>query len=109
MVLVVAVGCGPALSQAPSSTSPQATANQNRTLILAHRYEPASLGAKVLGSNGPLTTSRLFNAALALIDDRGNPQGYLAETLPQLNTDTSRIATDGKMETRHPLRATLTL
>src|SRR5437773_6569728 len=89
--VVVVGGCSPAPSQAPSSTIPQPTANQNRTLILAHRYEPASLGAKVLGSNGPLTTSRLFNAALALIDDRGSPQGYLAETLPQLNTDTWRV------------------
>ncbi len=62
----------------------------------------------MLGSNGPLTTTRLFNAALVQFDDKGNPRPYLAETLPQLNTDSWRVFPDGRMETTYQLRSGLT-
>jgi peptide/nickel transport system substrate-binding protein len=50
------------------------------------------------------TVSRLFNAGLALRDGEGNFRPYLAETLPQLNTDTWTVTPDGRMETTYRLR-----
>jgi peptide/nickel transport system substrate-binding protein len=76
--------------------------------VLAHRYEPSNLAPKVLQSNGTFNTARLFNAALTLVDDEGNPRPYLAEALPQLGTDTWRVFPDGRMETTYTLRDGLT-
>src|SRR5947199_10653182 len=98
--------CSPAQSQAPARVEEQP--RPSRTLVVAHRYEPAVLAPKALGSNGPLTTTRLFNAALAEFDHKGLPRPYLAEALPQLNTDTWQITPDGRMETTYRLRSGLT-
>src|SRR5206468_12355422 len=81
---------------------------QSRTLVAAHRYEPSYLAAKVLGSNGPLNTSRLFNASLTVYDNAGLARPYLAETVPQLNTESWRLFPDGRMETTYQLRSGLT-
>jgi len=53
------------------------------------------------------TTTRLFNAGLDLLDDRTVAQPYLAEALPQLNTDSWRVLPDGRMETVYHLRPNL--
>jgi peptide/nickel transport system substrate-binding protein len=116
VLTVMLVGCAPAQNQAQTQTqSPSQAAapaavqsTPGRTLVLAHRYEPATLAPKIIGSNGPLTTTRLFNAALSVIDDKGQAVPYLAEALPQLNTDTWRVLPDGKMETTYRLRENLT-
>jgi peptide/nickel transport system substrate-binding protein len=55
-----------------------------------------------------VVTKRLFNAALALIDSAGNARADLAETLPQLNTESWRVFPDGRMETTYTLRPNLT-
>src|SRR5438094_10553337 len=106
LVLAALVGCGPAQTQAPAPVAEQP--RPSRTLVVAHRYEPAILAPKALGSNGPLTTTRLFNAALVQFDNKGVPRPYLAEALPQLNTDTWRVFPDGRMETTYRLRSGLT-
>src|SRR4029453_6518630 len=110
LVLVALVlGCAGPQGQATSqSTASGEQARQNRTLVVAHRYEPNTLAAKMLQSNGPLRTTRLFNATLALIDAAGAAQPYLAESLPQLNTDAWRVFPDGRMETTYRLRPNLT-
>jgi peptide/nickel transport system substrate-binding protein len=41
---------------------------------------------------------------MALVDDRGNPHPYLAEQLPQLNSESWRVFPDGRMETTYRLR-----
>lgn len=74
---------------------------------------PASLGAVSLaGMVTGLTTTTfvpVFNTGLAQsADDLGTPLGVLAETLPQLNTDTWRVFPDGTMETSYRLKANLT-
>src|SRR5439155_3903892 len=81
---------------------------QNRTLVVSHRIEPSNLAPKVLGTNGPLRNSRFFSAALSLINDKGIAIPYLAEALPQLNTDSWRVFPDGRMETTYRLRDNLT-
>lgn len=81
---------------------------QSRTLTMAVRDEVANLAPKLPGSSGPNTTKRLFNSALSLIDGTGALRPYLAQALPQLNTDTWRVLPDGRMETTYRLRDRLT-
>ena len=103
------VSCSPPQAQRQSQTAGASEPPKpSRALVVAHRYEPSNLAAKVLGSNGPLNTSRLFNATLALYDDKGLARPYLAEALPELNTDTWRLFPDGRMETTYRLRSGLT-
>src|SRR5437762_5159476 len=51
---------------------------------------------------------RTFNAGLAINDERDVPRPYLAEALPQLNSESWRVSPDGRMETTHRLRSGLT-
>jgi peptide/nickel transport system substrate-binding protein len=103
---VLVVSCGPGQGQAPATSGERAA--QSRTLVVAHRVETATLAAKVLGTNSPLRNTRFFNASLSVIDDKGLALPYLAEALPQLNTDSWRVFPDGRMETVYPLRDNLT-
>ncbi|MPZ13233.1 MAG: hypothetical protein GEU73_02190 [Chloroflexi bacterium] len=78
-----------------------------RTLALGVRYEINDLAPKIqtgITANG---TKRLFNASFALIDAAGQATPYLAEALPQLNTDTWTVHPDGRMETTYRLRPDL--
>ncbi len=72
--------------------------------------EPVSLAAKPFQSTGISIAfaTRLFNAHLDLLDARANPQPYLAESLPRLNTDSWRVFPDGRMETTYRLKPDLT-
>jgi peptide/nickel transport system substrate-binding protein len=114
MVLaVLLVSCAPAQNQESTqsqavSSAPASQSTPGRTLVIANRYETATLAPKVAGTNGPLRMTRLFNAALTLVDDRGQSRPYLAETLPQLNTDSWRVFPDGRMETTYTLKPNLT-
>lgn len=108
VLAVLMASCAPTQGpgQAPGASSDQPT--QSRTLVVAHRYEVSSLAAKALGANGPISTTRLFNASLSLIDSDGHSRPYLVEALPQLNTDSWRVFPDGRMETTYVLRNNLT-
>jgi len=81
-----------------------------KTLVLLARVEPAAATPRVDLSGGTATNiiNRLFTAGLAYNDDRQVPYPYLAEALPQLNTDTWRVFPDGRMETTYVLRPGLT-
>jgi len=83
-----------------------------RTLVLVAQQVPLTFAAIPLGGsatglsiNIPLT---IFNANLATADQRGNPLPFLAESLPQLNTDSWRVFPDGTMETTYRLKPNLT-
>jgi peptide/nickel transport system substrate-binding protein len=54
-----------------------------------------------------LSTPRLFNAALTIQDAKGLARPYLAEALPEINTDTWRVLPDGRMETTYRIRPNL--
>jgi peptide/nickel transport system substrate-binding protein len=77
--------------------------------VIAVKQEPATIVARPLQSLAIKikTTTRLFNASFDLIDDRGVAQPYLAEALPQLNTDSWKVFPDGKMETTYRLKPNL--
>src|SRR6266568_6905040 len=86
---VLLAGCAAPTSPAPSPGSPSAPAPpaQQRTLRMVVNTEVSNLAIKAIGPTNPERTTRLFNAALTLIDSQGNARPYLAEALPQLNTD----------------------
>jgi len=98
---------GPTAGQpAPSQQGSPST----RTLVVAVRAEPPSLSAKPFRSLG-LTADlsrRMFNAGLTTRKDDGTPIPYLAESVPQLNTDAWRVSPDGTMETTYKLKPNLT-
>jgi peptide/nickel transport system substrate-binding protein len=97
-------------SSQPSGETSKPTRGPERTLAVAVRAEPSSIAATAPDAGGiKLKTSvRMFNAGLELVDHRGVAQPYLAEALPQLNTDSWQLLPDGRMETRYRLRPGLT-
>ncbi len=113
--LIVLAGCAPSTAAPVSSSQPgqAGTAPQvapTRTLVMATRVEVTSLSPAPFWQRRFtfLSTPRLFNADLTLFDKRGDPHPYLAETLPQLNTDSWRVLPEGRMETTYRLRPNLT-
>jgi peptide/nickel transport system substrate-binding protein len=120
-VLVVLIACTPAGQRPAAQDSTGASqgagerrtsgAASTRTVVLANRSEPDSLSEKALArvaGGGEREVPRLFTAALAIDDDQGMPRPYLAEGLPQLNSDSWRVSPDGRMETTYRLRPNLT-
>src|SRR5262245_22812347 len=108
MCAIFLVACaGPGTRSVETEPSPSSQA-QPRTMIMASNTEVQSLAPKMIGPTNPTRTTRLFNAALALIDEQGAPRPYLASELPQLNTDSWRVLPGGRMETVWNLRPGLT-
>ena len=95
---------GPVSSGAGSSESAQP--GPQRTLVIALRGEPPSLAAKpvVAFTNALRPPLNLFNAQLDFTDEREVIFPYLAQAVPQLNTDTWRLLPDGGMETTYRLK-----
>lgn len=111
MLLAACVAaCVPAPTVRPRESGPPAIGQQEgRTLVIAVRSEASSAAARALVATAfNVTPTSLFNAGLALKDERGVPHPYLAERLPQLDTDTWRVFPDGRMETVYRLRPNLT-
>ena len=111
--LIVLAGCAPpaaAPSRPPTQgePAPQTAAAPTRTLTIAVRYEVNDLGANTVGRRPSPAVKRLFNAGLSLIDGKGQAQPYLAASLPRLNTESWRVAPDGRMETTYTLKPNLT-
>ena len=74
---------------------------------MAVKYEVNDLAPKRTGGASSAYTKRAFNASLALIDTDSAPRPYLAESLPQVNTDAWKVNADGTMETTYTLRPNL--
>jgi peptide/nickel transport system substrate-binding protein len=105
-MLVACAAPAPLEPRSPAA-APQSAAPP-RTLTMVVNTEVSNLAIKVVGPTNPDRTTRVFNADLALIDNRGEPRPYLAAELPRLNTDTWRVFPDGRMETTWKLRPNLT-
>lgn len=95
----------PQSSEQPRS-SPGDAPEESRTLVYATRVEVTSLSHLPFWERRFtfLSTPRLFNATLAILDDRGLARPYLAEALPTLHTTSWRVSQDGQMETTYRLR-----
>jgi peptide/nickel transport system substrate-binding protein len=78
-------------------------------MVLAMRVEPVTLSPRPLQATGIKfkVGARLFTAGLDMNDDRGVARPYLAEALPQLNSDSWRVFPDSTMETRYRLKPNL--
>ncbi|MEA2639408.1 MAG: peptide/nickel transport system substrate-binding protein [Chloroflexota bacterium] len=96
----------PGTSAAQGAPAQTSTTSGPKTLKILVGLEPRSLAYKPLGQAGVTvaSTRRIFNATLAMIDNTGVARPYLAEVLPQLNSDTWRVSPDGRMETTYTLR-----
>ncbi len=113
LITTLFVACSP---QRPPTTggadaqAPSRTQERGKTLSAAVRVEPAFIAGKPLLQAGLTlgSTVRLFNAGFTLVDDRGLNRPYLAEALPELNTDSWKVLPDGRMETTYRLRPNLT-
>lgn len=115
LCLVLLAGCAapaasppPAVQSGPAPSQPAAP-RIVRTLVMAGRSEAPSVASRPLRSFGLTSTTvcRLFNAGLSLRDGGGSFHPYLAEPLPQLNTETWRVLPNGQMETTYRLRPNL--
>lgn len=104
---LLATACAaPTGSRSGGASAPTGETQASKTLVVAVRAEPPSLSRRGLQSLG-LTADlspRIFNADLSIRNDQGIPVPYLAEAIPQLNTDTWRVNPDGTMETRYRLK-----
>src|SRR5688500_14924364 len=108
---LILTGCGgtaPASRGGSDSGAPQA-AQPSRTLVIILRQEPAFLAgtAPTAANITTGTQRRLFNAGLVQEDSAGAKRPYLAETVPQLNTDSWKVSADGRMETTYRLKPNL--
>src|SRR5438552_18446750 len=97
VIIFISACARPASPATPAASAPAAAppaaAPITRTLVIASRNEPPSLASKALrfvaAPRG--IGSALFNATLDYLDEHGAAQTYLAESLPQLNTDSWRV------------------
>jgi peptide/nickel transport system substrate-binding protein len=109
-----ATACQPGRPEVPRAQDPASvsagSADAGRALVVGLRVEPSSLSSKALTGGGVKmkTSTRLFNASLDIVDDRGVPRPYLAEALPRLDTESWRTFPDGRMETSYRLKPDLT-
>jgi peptide/nickel transport system substrate-binding protein len=111
LLAILLTGCAtPRADGGTDQGSSQSDTQPGRTLVLVMRAEPGSLAGTVLISTGIGTGGqrRIFNAALTQGDGELKPRPYLAEALPQLNSDSWQVFPDGRMETVYRLRPNLT-
>jgi len=113
LILVIAVACGPATPRAAQDGqggAAPAGREPPRTLSVAIRVEPSTLGVRQLRQAGVglYLPSRAFNAQIALLDPSASPRPYLVEDLPRLNTESWRLFPDGRMETTYRFRPNIT-
>lgn len=106
---IVVISACAAPAGGPSSSGPGAPdqVQPSKILVVAVRGEPPSLVRRPfrpLGLTADLSP-RMFNADLTIRNDQGVPVPYLAESVPQLNTDTWKVNPDGTMVTAYRLKA----
>lgn len=96
-------------SGGPGQPEGLAGPRQVRTLHVLTRAEPVTLAPAGLRTPGISVEAaiRPFNAGLVIQDGQEQIRPYLAEALPQLNTDTWRVFPDGRMETTWRLKPDL--
>lgn len=109
--LVGIASCGqparPPAAADGGAAQPRGEASPPRTLTMGVHFEAAALAPKATTAQGVNGTLRLFSAQLTYVDGAGAIQPYLAEAVPQLNTDTWRVLPDGTMDVVYKLRAGL--
>lgn len=111
-MLATVVGCAPGAAPAqpgqPSAGQPPAAIQ--RLLVAGIRQEPPTLAARAIVAFTPAlyTQNYLFNASIDYRDERDVLHPQLVEALPQVNTDTWKVNSDGTMDTKYTLKPNLT-
>jgi peptide/nickel transport system substrate-binding protein len=115
---VVLAACGRAETPGRDAAAPSDGAAApprpvvQRTLRMIENALPTNFSAfSLAGSSTGVAfniPATIFNATLAIADERGQVSPYLAESLPQLNTDTWKLFPDGTMETTYRVKPNLT-
>lgn len=102
------LGCAPAAGglQPSSSGAQGGQPAEGRPLVIALRVEPTTISPKPFRQAGIEIgiVLRVFNAGLAIKDEREVPHPYLVESLPELNSASWTVFPDGRMETTYRLR-----
>src|SRR5678816_3681990 len=93
--LTVCAPAAPTSESASQAPTPDAV-DQSRVLRVVLIAEPEALSGGG-GSSKTLLTRRMFIAGLAAKDSNETSFPVLAESLPQLNTDTWKVFPDGSM------------
>src|SRR5436309_1705432 len=108
LAVIALIGCTPA-ARAPGTESqpaPQAAPHESHVLNIVMRVEPFDITDS--GSSRNNIGRAVFGASLVHLDRNEVPYGVLAESVPQLNTETWKLLPDGRMETVFRLRPNLT-
>lgn len=110
---LLAAGCVPAAQTTTTGEKqPSPRPAAGRMLVLVSGRELPSFAPKPLTPTASSAragiSAAMLNARLVYMNQRAQPQPFLAESLPQLNTDTWRIFPDGTMETIYRLSPILT-
>ncbi len=99
---------GPRPADQPAPPAREASPSSGgRALVIAVRYEATELHPKIVAGGPGYATKRAFNANLTLIDAAGETRPYLADSLPQLNSESWKVFPDGGMETTYHLKPNL--
>src|SRR5258708_4370201 len=103
IVAVGAMACAPSAppaAQRGESSVPRADLTPQPTVVLVSRGDPATLATKGFATNtGSFGLTAIFNATLSFKDEREAPNPFLAQALPQLNSDSWTVSPDGRMTT----------
>jgi peptide/nickel transport system substrate-binding protein len=108
--LLLAAACAPSPAATGDAQTRAAAPIPGRTLVIMSGAELPSFAYKPLQQlpNPRAAGKEILNANLVYIDERALPRPFLAEAMPQLNTDTWQVTPDGRMETTYRLRPNLT-
>jgi peptide/nickel transport system substrate-binding protein len=113
--LVLAACASPEGGRGAGRTEEGAPRTPQRTLLIVANQVPVDFAAKGLAGGVGAGTGvaenvpgTIFNATLAIADERARVSPYLAESLPQLSSDSWRLFPDGTMETTYRLKPNLT-
>ena len=109
-LLLTGCGVGGPARTGPEPAPAAVPPAQARPMVMFNGKEPASVATRALleSSISLRATQRMFNALLALLDDRGSPHPELLVSLPALNTESWHVFPDGTMLTTYALRPNLT-
>jgi len=107
--VILVLSCAPVAERAQEQPLRPAASAETRTLVMSVRSEATTVAARgLIGAAFNVTPVELFNAGLAVKNQRGVPRPHLVEALPAVGTDSWKVSPDGRMETTYRLKANLT-